>query len=406
MILIIKFIKGFSPMKKLLTTVVTSVALMGSLHASEYSDLEAKIDALIEEVESMKSSKTDKKLSSYFGLGNAASRVYNSDEKFSVGGYGHTDYINNQGKDEDTIDNYRAIMYLGYNFSDSVKFQSEIEFEHVDELAVEFAALDFIVSNTLNFRAGNFLIPVGHVNLRHEPTLFLNVSRPNTERQIIPSTWHENGLMVYGKVGNFEYQFATVASLNANNTNDDNSTSVRKMRQSASKSAANDMAMTARLTYKPMAGLELIASGFHGEVDQGNADMEGAAITITEAHILYNKNNINFAALYAQTKLTGADKVAQANVGSVASETSGYYATLGYVIGKWTPFVHVESYDQFVAGFDGTGTAITDDQVTDVTAFGINYRPNQLVVLKADYMTEEKAGQEEDKLSLSVGYIF
>ena len=35
--------------------------------------------------------------------------------------------MNNQGQDADTIDNYRAIMYFGYSFSDKIKFQSEIE---------------------------------------------------------------------------------------------------------------------------------------------------------------------------------------------------------------------------------------------------------------------------------------
>ena len=387
-------------MKKLLTLLLT-VAIMGSMQASEYSDLEAKIDALIEEVESLKSSKTDKKLSSYFGMGDAASRVYNSEDKFSIGGYGHTDYVNKQGQDSDTIDNYRAIMYLGYSFSDNIKFQSEVEFEHANSLAVEFAALDFIVSNTLNFRAGNFIIPVGNVNLRHEPTLFLNVSRPETERQIIPSTWHDNGLMVYGKVGNFEYQFATVASMDANN-----SATIRGMRQAANKSRANDMALTARLTYKPMQGLDVIISGFTGETDQGDANIQGAAVTITEAHILYNRNNVNFTALYAQTKTDSADKIAIAHAGDAASETSGYYVTLGYKLGKWTPFVHVESYDKFGAGFDSTGTATTDNQVTDVTAFGFNYRPHKQVVVKADYMDQEVAGVSDDRFSMGVGYIF
>lgn len=388
-------------MKKLLTLTLSSVALMGSLHATEYSDLEAKLNALIEEVESLKTAKTDKELSSYYGMGYAASRVYQSEEKFSVGGYGHTDYVNKQGKDDDRLDNYRAIMYLGYSFSDRIKFQSEIEFEHANQLAVEFAALDFIVSDSLNFRAGNFLIPVGNVNLRHEPTLFLNVARPETERQIIPSTWYDNGLMVYGKSGNFEYQLATVASMDANN-----STTIRGMRQGASKSRANDMALTARFTYKPVDGLELIAAGFTGETDQGDLNLQGAAVTITEAHILYNKNNINFTALYAQTKMEAADKIAVAHNADAASETSGYYATLGYAFGKWTPFVHVESYDKFGAGFDAAGNTLTKDAKTDVTAFGVNYFPHKQVVIKADYMDQEVAGVSDNRFSMGVGYIF
>ena len=398
-------------MKKLLSLTMASVALAGSLYASEYSDLEAKLNALIEEVESLRSAKTDKKLSSYFGMGDAASRVYQSDEKVSVGGYGHTDYVNKQGQDADTIDNYRAIMYFGYSFSDKIKFQSEIEFEHGNEIKVEFAAVDFLVNDALNFRAGNFIIPVGNVNLRHEPTLFLNVSRPETERQIIPSTWHDNGVMIYGKNGNFEYQFASTASLDATNKNDDNTTNIRKMRQSASKSQANDVAYSARFTYKPTENLQLIASGFTGGIDQGTAGMGNARVTITEAHILYNSDKINFTALYAQTKIDGADKVASTNNGALASETNGYYATLGYKIGKWVPFVHIEEYDEFAAGYTNTGAADTTTvDMTEAIGFGLNFYPHKQVVLKADYMDQDvktaTTTTKDDRFSLSVGYLF
>ncbi len=404
-------------MTKLLALSMASVALTGSLYASEYTDLEAKLNALIEEVESLKASKTDKALSSYFGMGDAASRIYTTDEKVSVGGYGHTDYINRQGnfangKNRDDItDNYRAIMYFGYNFSDNVKFQSEIEFEHANEVKVEFAAVDFLVNDQLNFRAGNFIIPVGNVNLRHEPTLFLNVSRPETERQIIPSTWHENGAMVYGKVGNFEYQFATTASLDGTNKDsDNNSSSVRTMRQSASKSQADDFAYSARLTYKPTKELQLIASGFTGDIDQGVEAINGAKITITEAHVLYNSNRFNFTALYAQTKTDGADKISANNNGRVASKTNGMYATLGVKFGKWIPFVHYEKYDEFAEGYNqGTKDTNTVDETTAI-GFGFNYYPHKQVVLKADYMDQDvktaTTKTKDDRFSLGVGYLF
>jgi hypothetical protein len=390
-------------MKKLLALSTLSVALSGSLYANEYSDLEEKINALIEEVDSLKSAKTDSKLASYYGAGNAASRVYYSDEKLSVGGYGHTDFVGKQGRSGDTLDNYRAILYVGYSFTDKIKFQSEIEFEHVDELAVEFAAVDFIVNDNLNFRTGHFIVPVGHINLQHEPTLFLNVTRPDTEKRIVPATWHENGAMVYGQIGsNVEYQVAMIASLDANND-----ANVRDMRSGGSKSAADDFAYAARLTYKPMDGLQFIASGFYGEVAQGNSALDGASVTIVEAHMLYNANNVRLTAFYAQTMTNEADKIALANTADAASKTNGYYVTLGYDISKFTPFIHVESYDQFAKGFDGTtGLAETNDKKTDVLGFGVNYWPHEQVVLKADYMDHTTAGAVDSRLSLGLGYIF
>jgi hypothetical protein len=46
-------------------------------------------------------------------------------------------------------------------------------------------------------RAGNVLMPMGFLNELHEPTTYLGALRPDTERQIIPTTWHENGVGVY-----------------------------------------------------------------------------------------------------------------------------------------------------------------------------------------------------------------
>ena len=367
------------------------------------NELEDKVNALIEEVESLKTSKTDAKLSSYTGLGNAASRVYTQSEKLAIGGYGHTDYVNSIDQKNAELDNYRAIIYMGYKFTDNIIFQSEIEFEHVNQLAVEFAAIDFLVNKELNFRTGNFIVPVGHVNLQHEPTLFMNVSRPETERKIIPSTFHENGVMVYGSLGNVDYQFAAISSLNANNKDDKNETSVRTMRQSGSNSVANDFAYVARLTYKPINGLQITTSALTGQVDQGVASLNGATVTMAEAHVLYNANNIRFIALYAANFIGGADKITALHGTDTASETAGYYATLGYQIGKWTPFIHVESYNESVKNSAGVATTGQD---VNWQGIGVNYNPHAQVVIKADFMNVDNKGTSDDRFSMGIGYIF
>ena len=43
------------------------------------------------------------------------------------------------------------------------------------------------------------LIPMGIVNEYHEPTTFNGVERPSIDGKIIPSTWREIGLGLYGK---------------------------------------------------------------------------------------------------------------------------------------------------------------------------------------------------------------
>jgi hypothetical protein len=149
---------------------------------------------------------------SVHGLGPAASKVYGLQQGVSVGGYGEMIYKNRSNGD-DEIDFLRAVFYFGYKFNDRILFNSEIEFEHAKtgededgEVAVEFAYLDFLVRDWFNVRAGLVLLPVGFLNELHEPPIFFGANRPQVERVILPTTWRENGLGVFGEVGAFSYR--------------------------------------------------------------------------------------------------------------------------------------------------------------------------------------------------------
>src|SRR5262249_57261922 len=102
--------------------------------------------------------------------------------------------------------------YLGYKFDEHFLLNSELEYENAvvasdknGEAEVEFAYLDYLHSRAANARAGLVLIPMGLVNQLHEPTTFLGARRPEGEPQIIPSTWRELGLGVYGQAGAFNH---------------------------------------------------------------------------------------------------------------------------------------------------------------------------------------------------------
>ncbi len=142
-------------------------------------------------------------LASQWGYGPAASKVYERDRGLSLGGYAegfYTNYVSDQGhgtsKQLDRSDMLRAVLYVGYRFNENLVFNSEIEFEHGtteptisnDEggsVSVEFAALDYFWRPELNFRSGLVLLPVGFLNLVHEPPFFYGVRRPDVERVLI-----------------------------------------------------------------------------------------------------------------------------------------------------------------------------------------------------------------------------
>lgn len=53
---------------------------------------------------------------------------------------------------------------------------------------------------------GHIIIPVGGTNQHHMPTEFFGVYRPEGENTIMPCTWHETGISLWGRVGNWRYE--------------------------------------------------------------------------------------------------------------------------------------------------------------------------------------------------------
>jgi hypothetical protein len=223
-------------------------------------------------------------LESQWGYGPAASKVYDRDRGLSIGGYAegfYTDYVSDQGhgtsKQLDRSDMLRAVLYMGYRFNENLVFNSEIEFEHGtteptisnDEggsVSVEFAALDYLWRPELNFRSGLVLLPVGFLNLVHEPPFFYGVRRPDVERVLIPSTWRENGAGIFGKLG--ETVDYTIYAVNGMNALGFDTSGIRNGRQSGSEALAEDLAFVGRLDWTPMPELLLGASVYAGDSGQ------------------------------------------------------------------------------------------------------------------------------------------
>src|SRR5574341_1860549 len=94
----------------------------------------------------------------------------------------------------DEIDIHRWVIGLAYEFSDRIRMDMELDFEHAfSEPEFEYGFLEFDLPPTLSARVGSLLMPVGPLNEFHEPPLFYSVERPYVERSLIPTTWQENG---------------------------------------------------------------------------------------------------------------------------------------------------------------------------------------------------------------------
>jgi hypothetical protein len=123
-----------------------------------------------------------------------------------LGGYGELHYNNLDSKHD--MDFHRFVLYLGHDFTDRVRFVSEIELEHSlagdgtvpngtkpkpGELELEQAYVEFDLAAGQQAKAGLFLVPVGILNETHEPTTFYGVERNPIESNILPTTWWEGG---------------------------------------------------------------------------------------------------------------------------------------------------------------------------------------------------------------------
>ncbi len=317
-------------------------------------------------------------------------------DKVSFGGYGKMDYTNYLDKDgKDKLDIYRFILYVGYQFTENIKLVSEIEWEHGGREStggygiIEQAYIDFKVNESLSTKVGHFIVPVGMVNLYHEPTAFNTVSRPETEKYIIPSTWHENGVMLHGKIENISYQAGIIAGLDAS----DGESSIRGMRQNGQKSKAEDFGFVGRIDYQANI-IYIGASLYAGDASQGSSGVD-VSTSIAEIHAGMKMNGFDIHGLYAINEVDGNNFDSEGVAQDISKKGSGYYINASYAIDKWTPFVQYEAYT-------------TDDTKDDIimTTVGLNYNPIDNVVLKADYVIRDKRGTDDDRVEIGIGWSF
>ena len=186
--------------------------------STRIAELETQIEAITRDLEELTlgTAVVNPSERGAFGMAPAAGKVYTINQGVSIGGYGEVLYQGYAGAKENgdasgktaKLDAYRGIIYVGYKFNDKVLFNSEIEIEHgatglAGSASLEFAYLDYKLTDNFGLRAGLLLVPVGITNEVHEPPVWLGTIRPRSENKIIPTTWRESGFGFFGEAGAF-----------------------------------------------------------------------------------------------------------------------------------------------------------------------------------------------------------
>jgi len=329
---------------------------------------------------------------------NAVETNAGSASSVSIGGYGELHYNNFEDKDNQ-IDFHRFVLFVGKELNSTTRFFSEFEIEHAlagngkpGEVEIEQAFIEKDINDSLSAKAGLFLVPVGILNETHEPDTFYGVERNNVEKNIIPTTWWEGGAALTVKGEKVSYDVALHSGLNIDTAG---SLVPRKGRQKVAEAVANDLAITARATFKPTAGVSVGATfQYQEDVTQGTASVEGHLI---ETHAVVEQGDFGLRALYAQW--TFDDKVASIVDG--AEKQSGYYIEPAYKVSKdLGVFARYSSYENLAGN--------SADSAVNETTIGANYWLADTVVLKVDFnqADDTAANETSNSFNLGVGYSF
>ncbi len=399
------------------TITLVLFGLFITTHAHANSTHESRIDALEKKVQTLTEAAGDKQTAQDLGKAQGARYLGAKQGNVTIGGYGEVVWRKASGDSDptkvgQTTDVYRFVPYISYGFTENLSLNSEIEFEHSNQVVIELLYLDYNFWENYGVQIGHFFIPVGLVNTSHEPIFFPMVDRPRTERFLIPSTWHENGINFYNTWGDLKYSYGLMTAPNAANYSA--SSWIRGGRQKGGQATANDHVYYLSFDYNIDDFGFIGGSIVSGNSAQGNEALGDANLSISEIHGQFQKWGARLSFLFAQGSLSDTDKIFTATGQGLGEKSVGYYATLEYDVlqflgvndgQKLNLFLHYN----FLNLHDSVDPSITKNETLETTSFnlGFNYYPTEQVVVKVEHENlKEKSGDTIDSTKVGLGFIF
>ncbi|MDP6526505.1 MAG: porin [Kiritimatiellia bacterium] len=368
--------------------ILTGVGLLAIATTAIAQTVDERISLLEQQIQELRLGPADT------GAGNAV----------HIGGYGELHYNNLSGDggadDKEEVDFHRFVLYFGHDFTDRIRFISELELEHSlsggdapGEVELEQAFIEFDLNDAHTAQAGLFLLPVGLINRTHEPTRFYGVERNPVEGKIIPTTWWEAGA---GLKGAFADGFTYGAHVHSGlNTSSNSNYAVRSGRQKVAKADASDLAGTVALNWTVPGVTVGGAVIYQSEMTQGSEPSSGDGL-MEEVHAEVRQGPLALRVLYAEWQLDGN---APESVG--ADRQYGWYVEPSYrPIDEIGVFARYSEWDN-QAGDSGVESGKVQVDV------GVNWWPHEQVVVKADYQWQDNdSGKDQNGFNLGIGYDF
>jgi hypothetical protein len=270
---------------------------------------------------------------------------------------------------------------------------------------------------------------MGFVNEIHEPPFYFGTQRPEVERRIIPSTWRENGVGIFGDLGErFQYRMYVVNGLDASGFS---SFGLRGGRQKGSEAKAEDLSFVARADVDVVEGLSVGGSFYLGNSGHDQRFTQPGSGTvfkiphvrtrIVELHSQYRRGPLQLRGLYAQADLSDTtaltnilDNPLTAGVSPIAERMIGGYGEIGYsvmhLIAPGSEYgLELFFRYEYLDTQNRLAGAFTRDRTRPRRLFipGVQFRPHPNIVLKLDYRNIDTWGTNTaDEVSLGLGLVF
>ena len=360
-------------------------------------------------------------------------------------------YKNDQGFGQ--FDLPHVVLYLGYDFGKGWSLGTEIEFEHGGtesaveveeeetgeyeseverggEVALEQFWLQKTFTRALNLRIGHMVVPVGGTNNAHMPTEFFGVYRPEGENTILPCTWHETGVSLWGRAGAWRYEAMFIAGLDADRFGNkgwihDGSGSPYEFKMATAYAGA------LRIDNYSVKGLRLSVSGYLGNSANNTLNATGkykglhGTVAIGAVDFMYNghnfiaRGNVDYGHLSNSLEITTANMSTRAdspspktNIGEAAIAMgieAGYdiFSQIASTRAREQRFYIFGRYDYYDSMYQ-TVKNMTDEKMWQrhkITA-GVNYYPLPQIAIKGEYSYRILPSQYNNEPTISLGICY
>ncbi len=347
-----------------------------------------------------------------------------SDRTTVISGYGEVKVSYDQQLGTGTANLTRNVLFLGHRFNKRITFFSELELEDArveggeagGEISMEQLFVKFDLTKDIYLTGGLFIPRIGIINENHLPTTFNGNDRPMVERLILPSTWREIGVGIYGKFTRLPGLNWTVAVQNGLNASGfAHGKGIRGGRGEGSNASATNLGLSGSLLYYK-GRFRFQTSAYYGgatglsrrEADSlqlGNG-LFGTPVRVLEANVQYLGEGLRVKVLATQVDIPNAARINRAFDNNTPERMFGAYAEVGYDL--WTilkpqqkrdliAFVRVESLDM--------NSAIPFNGIEDPTlrqtyvVAGLTYSPVGGISVKADY-SQRSTGKPNAALNM------